>query len=186
MAAREQEDLEIAMALSLDALQQQRNKNGYDQAKSYDVTSLYPSTLTSEQQSTSSKAGSTANNTKAVFVKAMYDFQGRETDELVFKAGQILQILDDSHVDWWKGHIENEPLRVGLFPRSYTIPFFHATTSVPSQVATSSILQGSKEATEVEEFCRRMDRVKLTSTAFRFKQDHQLKVNIISIIFLFN
>ncbi|OCT83102.1 GRB2-related adapter protein [Xenopus laevis] len=49
-------------------------------------------------------------------VKALYDFQAMEPDELGFKYSDIIEVLDCSDKSWWMGRLGE---RVGLFPSNY-------------------------------------------------------------------
>ncbi|XP_010890046.1 GRB2-related adapter protein 2a [Esox lucius] len=53
-------------------------------------------------------------------VKALYDFRAEEDDELGFSAGDVIDVLDNSDLSWWKGRLRGKS---GLFPANYTAPF---------------------------------------------------------------
>lgn len=55
----------------------------------------------------------------ALQVRAMYDFNAEDADELNFHAGDIIEVLDQSDRFWWKGLLRG---RTGLFPVNYTNP----------------------------------------------------------------
>uniref|UniRef100_F6W7P5 GRB2-related adaptor protein 2 n=1 Tax=Xenopus tropicalis TaxID=8364 RepID=F6W7P5_XENTR len=49
-------------------------------------------------------------------VKALYDFQAMEPDELGFIYSDVIEVLDCSDASWWMGRLGE---RVGLFPSNY-------------------------------------------------------------------
>jgi len=51
---------------------------------------------------------------------AMYPYTARNNDELSFKAGDMIQVLEIKEGGWWMGVIENK--MAGLFPCNYTQP----------------------------------------------------------------
>ncbi|CAL1587793.1 unnamed protein product [Knipowitschia caucasica] len=50
-------------------------------------------------------------------VRALYDFMAEEGDELEFRAGDVIEVLDRSDPLWWKGKLRGKS---GLFPSNYT------------------------------------------------------------------
>jgi len=61
-------------------------------------------------------------------VKALYDFSG-SSDELSFKAGEEITVLNKVLDDWWLGMVKDG--RKGLFPATYTEPVSKIRRSSP-------------------------------------------------------
>ena len=54
-----------------------------------------------------------------VKVRALYDFAPQERNELPLVKNQIIIVTDQSDKNWWRGHLETDPKKEGLFPVPY-------------------------------------------------------------------
>jgi hypothetical protein len=60
------------------------------------------------------------------FVEALFDFKGQDPEDLDFKKGDIIVVLETKYREWWKGWLRS---KVGVFPVNRVTPTRRSTTT---------------------------------------------------------
>ncbi|XP_060060102.1 adapter molecule crk isoform X2 [Erinaceus europaeus] len=69
---------------------------------------------------------------EAEFVRALFDFNGNDEEDLPFKKGDILRIRDKPEEQWWNA--EDSEGKRGMIPVPYVEKFRPASASVPALI----------------------------------------------------
>ncbi|CAK9436374.1 uncharacterized protein LODBEIA_P09320 [Lodderomyces beijingensis] len=114
---KEDEELQRVLKLSLQEYENEQNLK-----KQYLNSKPLPETKKAEQEPPASPPGSEETETIATVskVRAIYDLISYEEDELSFKKGDVITVIESVYRDWWRGSLPNG--KIGIFPLNYVTP----------------------------------------------------------------
>lgn len=106
---RQKEEDELQMALKLSLQEEDRKKSTPANA-----AQAGPSGQQSASPAPVVPAGTTAATVSRV--RALFDFTSTEAEELEFKKGDVIAVLESVYKDWWRGSLKG---KTGIFPLNY-------------------------------------------------------------------
>ncbi|KAL3229201.1 Class E vacuolar protein-sorting machinery protein HSE1 [Nakaseomyces bracarensis] len=114
---QEDEELQQALKMSLQEYEKQKEISEQQQQQQQQQPSQQPSQQQLQQQQ---QQASTMKR-----VRALYDLNTSEADELSFKKGDVIIVLEQVYRDWWRGSLRGQ---IGIFPLNYVTPIAEPST----------------------------------------------------------
>lgn len=130
---KEEDDLQLALKLSLQdsqppsfmssgsSQQQQQAQFNKPSSSSHPTQPTDQTTKQTTQQSGSGSQKTATGKTASTVnrVRALYDLTSEDPNELSFRRGDIITVIESVYRDWWKGSLKGQ---VGIFPLNYVTP----------------------------------------------------------------
>lgn len=143
--AKEQEEQELERALKLSVQEYEREQTVRGAQSTFDHPNTPSATLSNHEPLLKDVEPMTIANIKKV--RALYDLISYESDELSFRKGDIITVVESVYRDWWRGSLPNG--KTGIFPLNYVTP-----------VVSKSPEEAAREAS-VEERLLKVDQIKI-------------------------
>jgi signal transducing adaptor molecule len=105
---KEEEELQMALKLSI------QDKTAAQPKPAQQAISDESSQSQPTPQTQTVPSGTTAATVSRV--RALFDFHATDPDELTFRKGDIIAVLESVYKDWWKGVLRGQ---TGIFPLNY-------------------------------------------------------------------
>lgn len=116
--SKEDEELQRILKLSMQEYEREQSIKTYQKNKPLpDTNDSKESQDELKRQNTSTPEPNIATVSK---VKALYDLISYEPDELSFRKGDVITVIESVYRDWWRGLLTNG--KVGIFPLNYVTP----------------------------------------------------------------
>lgn len=124
MGSKASEDHELQEAMKLSLLEYE--KKTYDVRSQQDKQRKEEPLETSQQQQKEQEEQQRNEQAVTIIrkVRAMYDLTASESDELSFRKGDVITVVEQVYRDWWKGTLRG---KVGIFPLNYVTPISDPT-----------------------------------------------------------
>eukprot|EP01046_Picozoa_sp_COSAG06_P093448 COSAG06_NODE_39637_length_410_cov_1.045016_1_plen_101_part_01 len=76
-------------------------------------------------------------NDNSIRAKVTYAYEAEDETNITIAVGDVVVVSDKSDDDWWEGHVEGKPEKVGFFPASFVEMIEEGAPSDPGSPRSS-------------------------------------------------
>ncbi|ODV78239.1 uncharacterized protein CANTADRAFT_42844, partial [Suhomyces tanzawaensis NRRL Y-17324] len=129
---KEEEELQRVLQVSLQEYEREQNLR-----KGYMNKPLPQEKLDQEKEHQPNKSPEPEAQTIATVskVRALYDLISYEPEELSFRKGDVITVIESVYRDWWRGTLPSG--KIGIFPLNYVTPIINKTADELAREAES-------------------------------------------------
>ncbi|KAG7662235.1 HSE1 [[Candida] subhashii] len=129
---REDDELQRALKLSLQEYEREQTmKKIYLDNKPLPEQKEQQQEQSQENQPNQSPPNELQTVATVSKVRALYDLISYEEDELSFRKGDVITVIESVYRDWWRGSLPNG--KIGIFPLNYVTPIVNKSAKEISQ-----------------------------------------------------
>lgn len=166
---KEEEELQMALKLSIQEKAQAQAKPA--------SSSAGPAQTQAPAQTQTVPSGTTAATVSRV--KALFDFQATDADELTFRKGDIIAVQESVYKDWWKGSLRGQ---TGIFPLNYVEKL---TDPTPDEIQREAQMEAEVFA-EIKNVEKLLALLSTSTSDLNVRDNEEISVGPSSILLFFN
>ncbi|CCE62552.1 hypothetical protein TPHA_0C04020 [Tetrapisispora phaffii CBS 4417] len=151
----EDEDFQKALRLSLREFEVEKEKNESKVSQSQPEMQAQTHTQALQQSQILQQNGQPQKPNIIRKVRAMYELISQEENELSFRKGDVITVLEQVYRDWWRGTLHG---KIGIFPLNYVTPIIELSNEdiIKENQQENNILSQKANIDQLQDYLQNM------------------------------